>query len=191
MGREPRESRPGVIPAGSVQPTRPPSAPPGISSPIRDTPRRCGRTGRVPPRPSPVAAWPASRSTISFGPITLPGVSRPPAASMPPSSITAPSSTVALMPTKARFFNVQAWITALWPTVTSSPMNVENSPESMWITVPSWMLVRAPMRMEVHVAADQAVEPDAGFRPDHHVTDHRRGGGDEGVLGDRRGDAIQ
>ena len=66
---------------------------------------------------------------------------------MPPSSITAPSSTVALMPTKARFFSVQAWITALWPTVTSSPMWVSMPPESRWITVPSWMLVRAPMRM--------------------------------------------
>ena len=38
-------------------------------------------------------------------------------------------------------------MTALWPTVTSSPMKVENSPESMCTTVPSWMLVRAPMRM--------------------------------------------
>src|ERR1700761_4945712 len=27
-------------------------------------------------------------------------------------------------------------------------MKVENAPESTWITVPSWMLVRAPMRME-------------------------------------------
>ena len=70
----------------------------------------------------------------SFGPITLPGVSRPPAPSMPPSSITAPSSTVALIPRRRGFSACRRGSTALWPTVTSSPMIVASPPESTWMT---------------------------------------------------------
>jgi len=39
-------------------------------------------------------------------------------------------------------------MTALCPTVTSSPMKAENAPESTWMIDPSWMLVRAPIRIE-------------------------------------------
>jgi hypothetical protein len=51
------------------------------------------------------------------------------------------------MPTKARFFSVHVWITALCPTVTSSPMVVKALPESTWMIAPSWMLVRSPIWM--------------------------------------------
>ncbi len=163
----------------------------GTVAPVRDTPPHCGRTSCAPRRSSRGAGAPGEPAHSSFRPITLPGVSRPPAPSMPPSSITAPSSTVAEMPTKARFFSVQAWMTALWPTVTSSPMMVETSPESTWMIAPSWMLVRAPMRMILHVAAHQAMEPDAGLRADHDVADHRRGRRDEGIRRNLRRDAVQ
>ena len=34
----------------------------------------------------------------------------------------------------------------------------------------------------VHVATNQAVEPDAGFRSDHHVADNSGGWGDECII---------
>jgi len=66
---------------------------------------------------------------------------------MAPLSTTARSMTQAFMPTKLRSASVQAWISAIWPMVTSSPIWVGPSAEATWITVPSWMLVRAPMRI--------------------------------------------
>ena len=59
------------------------------------------------------------------------------------------------MPISAASSMVQAWITALWPMVTSSPMRVANPPSlacgPSWLTcttLPSWIFVRAPMRMK-------------------------------------------
>ena len=56
---------------------------------------------------------------------------------MAPVSTTAPSMTVAAMPTKLPLSRVQAWIRAIWPTVTWSPMMAGRDAESTWITVPS------------------------------------------------------
>jgi hypothetical protein len=50
----------------------------------------------------------------------------------------------------------QAWMMALWPIVTSSPITVAKPPSFAcgpswltWITVPSCTLLRAPMRMKL------------------------------------------
>ena len=50
----------------------------------------------------------------------------------------------------------QAWTMALCPMVTSAPITVAKPPSLAcgpswltWITVPSWMLVRAPMRTKL------------------------------------------
>jgi len=59
------------------------------------------------------------------------------------------------MPISTASSMVQAWMIALWPMVTSLPMRVANPPSLAcgpswltWTMVPSWRLVRAPMRMK-------------------------------------------
>jgi hypothetical protein len=55
-------------------------------------------------------------------------VTSEPAATIAPDSTTALSSTIEPMPTNAPGSSVQAWITAMWPMVTSSPMSVPCPP---------------------------------------------------------------
>ncbi len=66
---------------------------------------------------------------------------------------TAPSSTIAPIPISTASSMVQAWMIALWPMVTSLPMRVAKPPSLAcgpswltWMTAPSWILVRSPMR---------------------------------------------
>ena len=55
--------------------------------------------------------------------------------------------TVAAMPTNARSYSVQPCTIAACPIVTSSPIAVEKRSRVTWMTVRSWMLVRAPIRI--------------------------------------------
>ncbi len=82
--------------------------------------------------------------------------------------------------------SVQAWMMAAWPTVTSSPIDAWREAPSTWMIVPSWMLVRAPMRMRLVSPRMTQSNQTPHLRADLHVADHRRGGRDEGV-GMRRG----
>ena len=53
------------------------------------------------------------------------------------------------MPMRHRLPIVQPWMTAEWPMVTWSPMTVGWVFRITWTSVRSWMLVRAPMRIEL------------------------------------------
>jgi len=57
----------------------------------------------------------------------LPPVTTAPAPMMERAPISAQSRTMAPMPTRTSSAMLQAWITALWPTVTSSPISVPQS----------------------------------------------------------------
>ena len=77
----------------------------------------------------------------------VPGATTAPAPICAPRSTTAPSRTRAPMPIRAPSSMVQPCTTAAWPTTTSSPMV---SGWVLWVTCstePSWMFVRAPMRI--------------------------------------------
>src|ERR1700723_2830746 len=60
-----------------------------------------------------------------------------------------PFITVDAIPTKALLSRRQPWIRQECPTATSSPTWTENAPGSTSITVPSWMLLRAPIVIEL------------------------------------------
>ena len=77
-----------------------------------------------------------------------------PAPSMPSSSTTQPFMMIAPRPMKPRFLIVQPCTIAIWPISTSSPMMVGHSGApgfgpSQWTTLPSWMLVRAPITIRL------------------------------------------
>ena len=55
---------------------------------------------------------------------------------------------VVLMPMSAPLRRVQPWIITLWAMLTSSSMTVGHLPLVTWMTQASWMLVRAPMRIQ-------------------------------------------
>ena len=83
----------------------------------------------------------------------LPGGTTVPAAIITSSSTTAPSSTIAPMPTSTRWPMVQPWTVTPCAITTSSPM-ISGQPASLpgkgrvtCSTLPSWTLLRAPMRM--------------------------------------------
>ena len=95
-------------------------------------------------------------SHISPSPTTLPGAINAPAPTKPCFRTTAPSSTIAPMPISTASSIRHACTIALWPMVTSSPITVAKPPSLAcgpswltWTTLPSWMLVRAPMRMKL------------------------------------------
>ena len=91
------------------------------------------------------------------------------------------------MPIRQRCPSVQPCSTAPCPTVTSSPTIVGCDGSRITCTmVPSWMFVRAPIRMCVHVAADDRVHPDAAFLADDDVADDLGAVVDEGRGRDGR-----
>ena len=87
--------------------------------------------------------------------MTLFGDSIAPAASMPSEAMRQPSMTMAPSPTKARSSRMQPWTMARWPISTSSPMMVGKPAGrcgfglSQCTTLPSWILLRAPITIRL------------------------------------------
>ena len=54
-------------------------------------------------------------------------------------------------------------------------MAVPSVPVAAWTMVPSWIFVRAPMRIGLHVAAHHDAEPDVRLLADLDIADHHGG----------------
>jgi hypothetical protein len=81
--------------------------------------------------------------------------------------ITARPRTTAPMPIRVLSPIVQLWSMAMCPTVTLSPI-VSGSPGSECRTLPSWMLVFAPMT--IGSLSPRTVTPNQTLAPDFNVT---------------------
>ena len=78
----------------------------------------------------------------------------------------------------------------MWPITHSSPTTVGTT-GMQWMTEPSWIDVRAPMRMPPLSPRSTAHGPDRGLRTDLDVADDDRIGVDEGVRMDAGLDVAQ
>src|SRR5262245_19770790 len=79
----------------------------------------------------------------------VPGATSAPAAMIDSSSMTAPFRTTAAMPIRQWGPTRAPWSRTAWPRVTWSAISTGYPPRSTWMTVPSWMLVYGPIRMEL------------------------------------------
>ena len=85
-------------------------------------------------------------TTLPSG-ISLPGGTSAPAAIRQRLPILAPSSTIAPLAIMLPSPTLQPCRKAMCPTVTSAPMRT-GTPGSVWITLPSWMLLPRPISIQ-------------------------------------------